>query len=169
VATSLPVEVHSRKMRETERIADQLRRSFHGKSWHGPSVREVLAGVSAEQAATRVIPQAHTIWQIVLHITAWKSIVRARFLGEPGKKISPEEDWPPVGEASEQAWASALEMLEQAHRRLEEVIANFTDEKLDEPVAAGSPTAYILLHGIIQHDLYHAGQIALLKKQAGAA
>jgi len=169
VATSLPVEVPSRKMRETERIADQLRRSFHGESWHGPSVKEVLAGIAAVQAATRVIPQAHTIWEIVLHITAWKSIVRARFLGEPAKKISPEEDWPPVGETSEGAWSSALGKLEQAHLCLEELIAKFPAEKLDEPVAAGAPTAYHLLHGIIQHDLYHAGQIALLKKQFTAS
>ena len=127
-------------------------------------MREVLSGITAVQAATRVLPHAHTIWEIVLHIAAWKSIVRSRFLGEPAKEIPPEEDWPPGGGAGEISWHSALGKLDQAHRALEELVANLSDETLDKPVVTGAPTAYVLLHGIIQHDLYHAGQIALLKK-----
>ena len=76
-------------MRELDRITDQLRRAFYGESWHGPAVQEVLAGVTSQQAASKVISGAHTIWELVLHIAAWKSIVQARLRGEPAREIRP--------------------------------------------------------------------------------
>jgi uncharacterized damage-inducible protein DinB len=151
-------------MKELDRIADQLQRAFYGEAWHGPSVQEVLAGVTAQQAATRVLPPAHTIWELVLHIAAWKSIVQQRLEGVPAREIKPEEDWPPVGETSEAGWTAALKHLEQAHQKLVAAASKLSEARLDEPAAPGVSPAYRLLHGVIQHDLYHAGQIALLKK-----
>ena len=151
-------------MRELDRITDQLRRAFYGEAWHGPAVQEVLAGVTAQQAASKVLSGAHTIWELVLHIAAWKSIVQARLRGEPAREIRPEEDWPPVGDTGETAWKRALEHLEKSHKSLVETASKLDDEKLDQPAAPGASSAYILLHGVVQHDLYHAGQIALLKK-----
>jgi len=151
-------------MRELDRITDQLRRAFYGEAWHGPAVQEVLTGVTSQQAASKVLSSAHTIWELVLHIAAWKSIVQARLRGEPAREIRPEEDWPPVGDTGETAWKRALEHLEKSHKSLVETASKLDDEKLDQPAAPGASSAYILLHGVVQHDLYHAGQIALFKK-----
>ena len=151
-------------MKEAERIADQLRRAQQGEAWHGPSLREILAGVSAAQAAARPIAAAHSIWEIVLHIAAWESIVLRRLGGEVVSDVGSEVDWPPVRETSEAEWQSALAALEACHRKLREAIAQMTDERLHERVPGKESSFYGELHGIVQHDLYHAGQIAVLKK-----
>ncbi|HLQ66661.1 MAG TPA: DinB family protein [Candidatus Limnocylindrales bacterium] len=150
-------------MTEAERIADQHRRAFDGEAWHGPHVFEVLEGVSAERAAARPIPEAHTIWEIVLHVRAWEEIVLRRLRGER-VDVTPERDWPPVTDTSQAAWLRALAALRETHDQLQREIAKVPDSRLDEPVAAGSTPLYRLLHGQVQHALYHAGQIALLKK-----
>jgi len=152
---------------ETRRIEDQLRRAFEGEAWHGPAVKEVLAGVTARQAAARPIAAAHTIWEITAHIAAWEDAVRRRLAGER-VELTDAEDWPRAGEGGERAWGELLARLEAGNRALREAILAFDESRLDQP-PGGSPTpAYRLMHGAIQHDLYHAGQIAALKKGAGA-
>ena len=149
-------------MSEIDRIADQLRRAWEGEAWHGPSVREALAGVTAGQAGARPLSDAHSIWEIVHHIGAWEDIVRRRLSGEK-VDATPEMDWPPVRDDGEAAWLGAQVELERIHRGLVEVVQRFDPARLDEKPAGGS-TAYTLMHGAIQHDLYHAGQIVLLRK-----
>ena len=151
-------------MGEVKRIAEQLRRAFEGEAWHGPSVHELLASTTRGQAAKRPIPGAHTIWEIVLHIGAWESVVRRRLLGESITDLAPEQDWPPVSDVTETAWRKTLEELEQGHLQMRQAITQVTDERLGESVPGKDYTVYVMLHGIIQHDLYHAGQISLLKK-----
>jgi uncharacterized damage-inducible protein DinB len=153
---------------ERNRIVDQLERAFEGEAWHGPSVLESLEGVTWEEALQKPIPQAHSIWEIVLHMTAWEGVVRRRLLGEsPG--ITDDENWPELENPGPPDWARALEGLRAGHMRLRETAASVPDELLDSS-PTGSPqsghplTRYVLLHGIIQHDLYHAGQISILKK-----
>ncbi len=150
-------------MTEIERIHDQLRRVFEGESWHGPSVREALAGVTAAQAAAHPIPGVHSIWELTLHIAAWEDIARRRLGGEK-VDATPEMDWPPVGEVGDAAWASAIDQLSRGHAALRETITRFDPAKLDLAPSGSSSTAYVLMHGAIQHDVYHAGQISLLKK-----
>ncbi len=154
-------------MRETEQIADQLRRAYEGEAWHGPSLKEILAGVTAAQAAARPLGAAHSIWEIVHHVAAWEAIVLRRIGGEVVKNVSTEVDWPPVRETSEAAWQGTLKALESGNRRLREAIAQMTDEQLRARVPGKESSFYGELHGIVQHDLYHAGQIALLKKALG--
>jgi len=151
-------------MSEAERIADQLRRAYEGGAWHGPAVREVLAGVTAAQAARRPLSDAHTIWEIVLHIATWESVVRRRLEGEEIGELSPEQDWRPVRETSDAAWKNALADLEKNNRQLRDVIARVPESRLSETVPVKGYSVYTMLHGVIQHDLYHAGQMALLKK-----
>jgi len=153
-------------MSEAERIADQLRRAMQGEAWHGPSLQEILAGVTAAQAAARPVGGAHTIWEIVLHIAAWEGIVLRRLGGEKLIEVGEEVNWPPVGEKNEAAWQRALAALEAGNRRLRDTIAQLPDERLRERVPGKQDNFYLELHGIVQHDLYHAGQIALLKKAA---
>jgi uncharacterized damage-inducible protein DinB len=149
---------------EIERISDQLKRAFEGEAWHGPSVREVLATTTCGQAAKRPIPDAHTIWEIVVHMSVWEAVVRRRLLGETITNLAPEEDWPAVTNVTEPAWRKTLEELEKSHLQTKQAIAQLTDERLAETVPGKGYTVYVMLHGVIQHDLYHAGQIALLRK-----
>ena len=156
-------------MSETERIADQLRRGFDGDAWYGPSLADALAGVPAEQAA-RSSPDAHSIWEIVLHVTAWENAVRTRL--ETGLVALPAEgDWPAVTDTSERGWSETLALLERGHRELTETVARLSDDRLEQTLGqerdrptGGGVSVYTTIHGIIQHTAYHTGQIALLKK-----
>jgi uncharacterized damage-inducible protein DinB len=152
-------------MTEVERILDQLKRAYEGEAWHGPSVREVLAGITAEQAHARPLQNAHSIWELVHHIAVWENVGRRRLTGDRAAiDISSPEDWPPADDTTEAAWEQAKVALDRGHRGLVEAIANVPDSRLDEPIFEGMSTVYVTLHGVIQHDLYHAGQIAMLKK-----
>jgi uncharacterized damage-inducible protein DinB len=151
-------------MSEVQTIIDQLRRAFEKEAWHGPSVSGLLSDVTATQAVTRPLAAAHNIWEIVLHIAAWESVVRRRLAGEPVSDLPDEEDWPPVREASEAAWRKTLRDLERGHRQLQEAVESLHDDRLEEIVPGKGYSVYVMLHGVVQHDLYHAGQIAMLKK-----
>lgn len=156
-------------MREAERIADQLGRANEKDAWHGPALKELLSDVSAARAAARPIAGAHTIWELVLHVTAWQEAVGERLGGDGSGEwralqLSTEEDFPAVNDTSEAAWKKTLEALDQSTRRLLEVIRGLTDGELEKTVPGKDYSAYFMLHGAVQHCLYHAGQIAILKK-----
>ena len=150
-------------MTEIERIEDQLRRAFEGETWSGAALKEALRGVTAKQAAQHPIANAHSIWEIVLHVTAWKEIVRHRLEGEhirtPANPI-----FPPVEIVSEDAWENTLEMLEGVHEKLQQAAARLDESQLEKAVMDGGSSVYATVHGALQHDLYHAAQISILKK-----
>jgi uncharacterized damage-inducible protein DinB len=154
-------------MTETTRIADQLRRAFHGDAWHGDALLEILNGVTAAQASARPITHAHTIWELVLHMTAWDGAVRRRLSGE-AVELSDEQNFPPVKDTSETAWRKAVDRVRQVHDELVHAVSEFPDARLDDRVPGKQGahyTYYYMLHGVAQHEAYHAGQIALLKKK----
>ena len=155
-------------MTETERILDQLHRAFAGEAWHGPSVMAILEGVTAQQAAAHPIANAHSIWELVLHIGAWEAAGTRRLAGDPAK-LSDQEDWPSVGDPSEAAWNQTKEKLNNGHAKFRDAIAKLDDSQLDGPVVESAYSVYVTLHGIIQHTLYHAGQIAMLKRATEGA
>jgi uncharacterized damage-inducible protein DinB len=157
-------------MTETARIVDELEREHAGDPWHGSPLRQILDGIDHQQASRRPLAGAHTIWELVLHIMAWKNEVRRRIGGAPAAEPL-EGDWPVPAAASADAWRAALDGLEAAHRALVAAVAGLPEEQLFTPTrdprdrATGAGVShYVLLHGIVQHDVYHAGQIALLKK-----
>ena len=150
-------------MNEIERIEDQLRRSIQGDAWHGPALNELIDDVTAEEAAAKPIPHAHSIWEILLHIISDQELVLERLAGKPAS-YSGEQDWPPVRDESSTAWASAIRSLNNASARLSKAILELDATQLDKPIVAGFSSVYTTLHGDVQHNLYHAGQIALLKK-----
>ena len=154
-------------MAEPGLIADEVGRMVEGGAWHGPSLTQNLAGVTAAEAAARPIASAHTIWEIVLHLTAWADEVAER-LTRRARRLVGEEDWPPVTDTGETAWVAATEALWQAHRKLRAAIRDFPPHRLGETVAGeydeDGTSFYLMLHGLAQHDAYHAGQIALLRK-----
>jgi len=152
-------------MTEIERILDQLKRAYEGNAWHGPSVKEVLSEVTAAQAHARPFHNAHSIYELVRHIAVWEDVGRRRLQGDPAEVVvSSPEDWPSPDDTSETAWEQAKAALDRGHQALAEAIACVAESRLDEPILAGKSSVYVTLHGVIQHDLYHAGQIALLKK-----
>ena len=152
-------------MTEIERILGQLKRAYEGNAWHGPSVREALEGVTAEQATKRPLANAHSIWELAHHIAVWENAVRRRLEGDRAQiALASPEDWPPVDDQSEAAWEQAKAALDRGHTELCAAIAQVPESSLDKPIFEGMSTVYVTLHGIIQHDLYHAGQISILKK-----
>lgn len=151
-------------MTDTGFLADQLRRAHQGQAWHGPSLSEVLNGVTAETAGARPIAGAHTIWELVRHIGAWLGTT-GRMLDGESVNLSAVEDWPAHG-TGETDWQQALAALHEQTQRLEEQIANLPQEALRKGVPGREFFVRFLLEGVIQHHLYHAGQIAILKKAA---
>ncbi len=157
-------------MSEISRILDQFRRAFNGDAWLGEPVLQIVNGISAHKAFQHPIPGAHSIWEIVLHITAWEGEALRRL--QTGILQMPEEgDWNVVEDPSAEAWAKTLERFILVHNMLDAAIASLSDGDLLRTLGGtrkrelGSGVSiYVLLHGIIQHSLYHAGQIALLKK-----
>jgi uncharacterized damage-inducible protein DinB len=160
-------------MSEADRLIDQFKRAHDGDPWHGSPITQILKGVTAEQAATRPPNGAHSIWELVLHATGWRNEVARRATGEPAQE--PEAgDWPKVGDPTPERWKAALAALDASHDRLVEVVRGMTDQKLLQPTndprnrELGTGVSYYeLLHGIVQHDAYHAGQIAIVKRVMG--
>jgi uncharacterized damage-inducible protein DinB len=150
-------------MSEINRILDQMDRAFSGEAWHGPDLMLLLKGVSAEDASKHPVAGAHSIWELVNHIAAWNTIVQQKSKGEP-VNVTTELDWPPVWEVSEVAWKRSLATLAENRTRLRNYVKTVRDDQLDERVQRENYSQYVLLHGSVQHDLYHAGQIAVLKK-----
>jgi uncharacterized damage-inducible protein DinB len=153
-------------MNEIDRIIDQIRRAYDGDAWHGLPLRAILAGVSAETASARPIRDAHSIREIVRHITFWHDGVRRRIGGEV-VDADETEQWPDAADAGEAGWRHELADLERAHAALVEAVGQLGVQDLERPVPGNPYNVYVLLHGLVQHNLFHAGQIALLKKAAG--
>lgn len=153
-------------MPETARLADQIRRGFEGQAWHGDALLELLADVNSKTAAAHPVKNAHSIWELVLHIAAWDDAVLRRTQGK-AVKLSDEENFPPVKDTSDAAWRKTIEAVKQTHDQLVEAVAAFPDSRLQEQGPGKKEEYYdyfYMFSGIVQHELYHAGQIALLKK-----
>lgn len=150
-------------MRELERIVDQLKRAFSGNAWHGPAVLETLEGVTAKQAAAHPVDDAHSIWELALHIEAWTRAGCRRLQGDRAQ-LSDAENFPSVTGSDEVAWMQVQESIKRAHHELASAILLLDDTRLEQPIIEGMSSVYVTLHGVIQHSLYHAGQIAILKK-----
>jgi uncharacterized damage-inducible protein DinB len=150
-----------------QRLADQLRRSHHGDAWHGPSLSEVLEGVTAAQAAAKPINSAHSIWELVLHVAIWQRHILDRIERGGMAQVPDELDWPKVTATSESAWDAAAAELRNINQDLAEAVERLDDAKLHSPVRGKDYDFHFMLEGMVQHNLYHAGQIALLKKVAG--
>lgn len=151
-------------MSRGQRVADVIERSVSGPMWHGPALADLIGDVSAGQAAEHPVAGAHSIWEIVLHITAWTEIVRQRLAGSAKDDPPTDVDWPPVRDSSAESWRAAVERMKEAHRELAEDVAKLDDATLIGRVAGKDHTVLTMVHGIVEHDAYHGGQIAILKR-----
>ncbi len=147
-------------MRAIERILDQLNRAWGGPSWTGADIRPLLDGLTDAQARAHPIPNVHSIIELVAHMSVWMDVVSYRLTGNP-KELSSEEDWRDV---TQLPWAAAVEELEHSESGLSDAVARLTVGDLDKIVAGKDYTVYVMIHGVIQHNLYHSGQISILKK-----
>jgi uncharacterized damage-inducible protein DinB len=149
---------------ELDRLETQLKRAFEGGAWHGPSVLEALNDVTPDEAYAHPVTGAHSVWELVLHLGGTYRLVLRRLEGEDAQ-LTPTEDWPPVPPPTLSAWREAIRSLQDLNEQVRDAVRRFRPEQLDQPFTPGAPyTAYMQFIGITQHDLYHAGQIAILKK-----
>ncbi len=153
---------------EVNRLEEQLRRALEGDAWHGPSVLESLAGISAAQAASHPMAGAHSIWELVLHLSSDYDLVLRRLAGN-GRQLTAAEDWPACPASTEENWQQTVQELKLLNKKLRQAVRDFPVERLDDPLVPEVPyTAYTQFIGVTQHNLYHAGQIALLKRALAA-
>jgi uncharacterized damage-inducible protein DinB len=156
--------------REALVIADLMEQAWNGETgredaWHGPSLARLLSGVTAERARERPVAGAHTIAEIVAHVAQWDEICARRLSGEDIRTTTGSpDDWPAVVDAGEPAWPEALAWLRRSQQALLTAVRSLADAELDEPVTGWTWTKRLMIHGTLHHDLYHAGQIGLLRR-----
>ena len=145
------------------RILDE---AYEKKAWHGPNLRGTLRGVSAEQAAWRPAPDRHNVWELALHAAYWKYASRRRLTGEKrGAFPAGGSNWFRRPEsATEKAWRADLALLDREHRRLRAAVAAIPAGRLSSVSPGSRHRIDTLVYGIAAHDVYHAGQIQLVKR-----
>ena len=152
-------------MSEITRIAALMEETFEGSPYYGDSVLGALEGVTAEVASQRPPWSAHSIWDLVAHLTAELDYARAVIEGTAGPWVDGETTWPAISDRSREAWDEAVADLKRANRALVAAVRQLDDTVLEKrPVRVRGPF-YIMLHGTMQHSIYHAGQISLLTGQ----
>jgi uncharacterized damage-inducible protein DinB len=154
-------------MSQIEQIVEELKLAFEGEPWHGPSLMEILDGVDAKTAAARPIPEAHSIWELVLHIAAWELAINTRIVQRKPLQLTDDKNFPKITDVSDVAWRQSIENLRQNHEELLATVSQLTEHQLSEQVPGKSYNIDFMLHGAAQHAAYHGGQITLLKKAAG--
>jgi uncharacterized damage-inducible protein DinB len=161
----------NRPKTDLEALRQDLHTVYDGDPWHGSSITEVLKGIDAELAGRRAIPNAHTIWEILLHMTAWTQEVASRVRGAVAK--SPPEDWPaPRFGGGETAWKAAKDELAAVQKDMEAATAALKADDLVRWIDNHEGTSYTVgtvIRGLLQHHTYHEGQIAILKRAAQSA
>ena len=149
-----------------EHFLGLLDEGYNRAAWHGPNLRGSIRGVTAREAALRPKAGRHNIWEIVVHAAYWKYAVRRRVSGEKRGSFSlPGSNWfSRPTERTEKAWRTDLELLDKEHQLLREVVSSFRPENLDRRAHGSKSSARRLIAGVALHDVYHAGQIQLIKK-----
>jgi uncharacterized damage-inducible protein DinB len=156
-------------MTEQQRMTALYRSVYQGdakgEAWHGPALKPLLKDVTNEAASETPWPEAHSIFQFVMHIAYWEEVAARRLSGEIVEApINSPDDWPPNRKLTVSEWDKALQRLQRSHENLAQVMERFPAGKLEQLVPGRDHTNYILLHGMINHCVYHTAQIALLKK-----
>ena len=151
-------------MSEVSNLAAELKDIYQAEdAWHGPALRKILAGVTAQQALASPVPGYRSIWELVLHIAHWQDVFRLRLEGT-AMNLPAEGDWPPIRDTSEAAWQEALGFLGRVHEKLIDSVSALKDSDLDRIVPGKPYTIAWLLHGLVRDHVYHAGQIAVIKR-----
>jgi len=152
-------------MREITRIASLLQQTFEGCAYYGPSVVKTLENVTADVASRKPLWSAHTIWELVAHITAELNYARSVIEGDAGPWIEGITTWKTITDNSEDSWREAIQDLIIANRTFVQIVKGLDDAILNQqPIRVRGPY-YLMLHGVMHHSIYHSGQISLLSGQ----
>ncbi len=156
----------STKNAQTQMLIDLLDQAFDRHSWHGTNLGGSIRGLTVRQAVWRPSPQRHNIWELVLHTAYWKYVVRRRLTGAPrGSFPRRPSDWPSVPyRATASAWTEDVVLLRAEHVALRDCVEDLPAARLGKVSPGSKYTPLQHIHGIAAHDLYHAGQIQLLKR-----
>jgi hypothetical protein len=149
-------------MNEIDRIASLMEQIFEGDPYYGPSVMGTLEGVTAVLAVQKPPWSAHSIWELVSHLTAELNYAREVINGTAGPWVEGETTWPAITDNSEIAWQRAIKELKNANRELVHIVKQLDDSILDQQPAQVRGPYYLMLHGAMQHNIFHSGQISLL-------
>lgn len=152
---------------EIQRLLGVIDQAYDQQAWHGTNLRGALRGVDARQALWRPAHDRHNIWEVAVHAAYWKYAVRRRLTGEKraGFPMAGSNWWRrPDGDSSTAAWRRDLRLLGDMHRELRSTIASFPSRRLGHAVGASRHRVCEMIAGIAMHDVYHAGQIQLLKR-----
>jgi hypothetical protein len=150
-------------MSEVDRIVVRFDQVMHGSAWHGDAGWEILKDISPEAAAKRAIPDAHSIWEIVMHMIFWEEVATERLAGKRAGLIE-ERNFPAMPKATQEHWDKTVNQFRDSNHKFRAALSKLEVSRLDELSAAGKRTFYDEAHGLIEHHIYHLGQIALLKK-----
>jgi len=151
-------------MSDVERILKHYDGVMTGNAaWHGDPVWQILDGISAQQAAARPLPSAHTIWEIVMHMIFWEDVAAKRLTGKSAGLVD-ELNFPAMPAVTEENWRKTLDGFRASNQSFRQALARLDPAKMNDLTAAGKRTYYGEAHGIIEHHVYHAGQIVLLSK-----
>ena len=153
-------------MPEKGRLLDLIDRAWRANAWHGPALLEVLEGITPAMAAKRVVKGAHTIWELVDHVATWNEVVAMRLAGK-SPKVPPEWNFPATPRPTPAAWKASRARLARSQVKFKNAVLAFPEAKLGRRRPGTSSTWYVLIHGEVQHQLYHAGQMALMKRGLG--
>ena len=151
-----------------ELLLHQLGEAFERRAWHGPNLLGAIRGLDAECALWRPAPGRHNAWEIVLHCAHWKHRVRHRLVQAPRVAFPrPGQDWPRLpAEPTEAEWRKDVRLLRDCHRALTEAVASLTLAELNQPLPGLKVARIQSAAGMALHDVYHAGQIRLLRRLA---
>jgi uncharacterized damage-inducible protein DinB len=154
---------------EIELLLCVLDEAYDKKAWHGPNLKSTIRRLDAGQAAWRPNRDRHSIAEIVLHAAYWKYAVRRRLRGDTrGSFPLKGSNWfPLVQPMSQQSWRQYVALLDTEHRTLREAVVQFPPDRLNQIPAGSKVTFCTLIYGVAHHDVYHAGQIQLLKRLQG--
>ncbi len=147
-------------------LLDLVDQAFDRRAWHGTPLRGSIRGLSHREALWRPGPRRHNIWEIVLHTAYWKYVVRRRLTRDPVLRFPrPGHNWPRLpASADERGWKRDVGVLKEQHRLLRQAIARFPAARLHARAWRSTWTNAQTIYGIASHDLYHTGQIQLVKR-----
>lgn len=152
-------------MSEATTLAAMLKSVIDGPAWHGPSAMETIEAMSAEQARSKPLKNAHSVWELALHMIAWQEYAIRVVDGSQEAPLEGEADWPKLPDPpTEQAWDIAKRKLEGGMRELRERVMHLDEDRMRARVPGRDFPLKVLLHGIVHHHVYHVGQMALVKK-----
>jgi len=149
-------------MTEVQQLVERYDQTLNGDAWYGDAIWKILQGIDADCAASQLIPGTHTIWQMVMHMEFWERIAASRFSGP----VTPDDagNFPATPAPNEAQWQKTLDSFRTSNREFRKVISRLDSGSLDNNTPGGQRTHRYELVGVIEHHIYHAGQIALLKK-----